>query len=640
MRVIPRSLLKRDTCLSVQPSSTAPTANRLWASAARSYPPRLVGALLLSAATALVIACAAAQAGSPPEGIRVAIVVIDRMTFRDLEALARRFDSFRELTNTGALGLMNVASADGLSRSGTYSTLAAGAKASGVLDAWTWYRSFPSPGVAVYDFGSVSGSIRTDLQYGGDATFFSTPVSILADLLRQLRSGALELVVFVSPTSDEVWAPSPIVLCGKGFAKGVLTSGTTHTAGLVADVDFAPTILHALNAPIPDSMIGLPMAAAATRGSIQLVGKLDLGIRSSHRCYPAVPIAAGSLIPLGVVLGACALVVSRGRVAFARASRSVAGAGWWLVLSILFVPCGVMQHPVLTLSVVLSLLVVVFIVAAHRARGATGLLVMLPLFGIPLIAVADCLLGSPLIRSSLFSHYSLIHGLRYYGIGNQTAGIVLGSLIGGIAVWAWIRRVEQPSKRAIWFFCLWAFAVAIVFGFPGMGSNMGMYIAAYATGMALLAALRGQGLGWARGAILIIVGALILCSFGAIDAVRDPSVQTHLGRAVVQAAETGGGSLWAAAARKVAQNFEILGQPIILSLIIVAVVFAVLWRLIQPWGAGRRRGLAMGRVALWSAAVAFLANDSGVIAASFLIGGYVVGAVEVSMARLIEEARG
>jgi hypothetical protein len=612
---------------------------RAMPSAVRNPPLRLTEALLVGAAMAFAVGCTADRGDTPSGEERVAIVVIDRMTFSDLEALADSFPSFKELLDTGAVGLMNVASADGFSRSGTYSTLAAGVKAHGVSGAHTWYRHFPAPDVVTYDFGSVSATVRKALHEEHDASFFWTPAEILGDLLDQVRAGSLELLILASPTSDEVWAPSPIAICGQGFPWGTLTSGTTHTAGLVAAVDFAPTVLNAVGAPIPDSMTGLPLQVRGAADPVQTVGEFDSRLRADQRRYITLPVALGAVVPLAIIVAGAALLARRARNALARTGSLLLGLAWFLVTGLLFVFGGAHYPKWMGSILALTGFVVVVPLYSTLPPGRRGSLAIVPLLWIPLLGLVDCALGCPLVGRSILSHYALTHGLRYYGIGNQAAGIVIGSLIGGITVWAYVRRVEQPSNQAIWFFCLWAFALAIVFGYPGMGSNMGAYIAAYAMGMALLAAMRGRGLGWVRGAILIIIGAVILCSFGVIDAMREASAQTHLGRAVAHAMETGGASLWAAAARKAAQNFQIMGQPIILSLIILAVAFAVLWRLIQPWGARHERGLRLGRVALWSAAVAFVANDSGVIAASFLLAGYVVGAVEVSMARLIEEGK-
>ena len=99
-----------------------------------------------------------------------------------------------------------------------------------------------------------------------------------------------------------------------------------------------------------------------------------------------------------------------------------------------------------------------FLTAALRGRPVVPLLLALGILGcVPV--VLDGIFGGTLIEKS-FLGYDPIKGARYYGIGNEYMGIVLGSAILSCA--AWLERRQGGSRLPVALFFL-----ALVFFFCG-----------------------------------------------------------------------------------------------------------------------------------------------------------------------------
>src|SRR5262249_49510137 len=94
----------------------------------------------------------------------------------------------------------------------------------------------------------------------------------------------------------------------------VLTSATTRTPGLVANIDIAPTVLKWLGAEAPPEMTGHPIQIANRVNARALLSRMDTQVTPN----------AHATVPIFAVLGGVAvLIVFGGLTAFAR-GRSAA----------------------------------------------------------------------------------------------------------------------------------------------------------------------------------------------------------------------------------------------------------------------------------------------------------------------------
>jgi hypothetical protein len=226
------------------------------------------------------------------------------------------------------------------------------------------------------------------------------------------------------------------------------------------------------------------------------------------------------------------------------------------------------------------------------------------------IVCALALLQGDCLRWSALS-YSIPLGVRFYGIGNELMGWWIGVTL--LAVMGGVQKRRLPGDA-------WPLlALAALIGHPGLGANVGGGITAVgAAGVLLWPWLRRRpGVTVAA----LCASVLLLVVVAAWDASRPLGEQTHLGRLALRVMHAGPGPFLSMAAGKVGTNLRIsLG----------------LWGVIAAGGAylvgvaGRRAPRTVSteaaRPLLPAAIIAFLCNDSGVIAAALMLSLAVVAA--------------
>jgi hypothetical protein len=135
--------------------------------------------------------------------------------------------------------------------------------------------------------------------------------------------------------------------------------------------------------------------------------------------------------------------------------------------------------------------------------------------------------------------------------------------------------------------------------------------------------------GW-QAALWMLAGVATAVGVAVLDRMLPGGSLSHLGGAL-QTAETRGGYgyLWSIIGRKLLMHLNIILHPaIILSVLSLAVIYLLTRRVLQP-----QREALFARHPLWArslpafgygAAAAFLFNDSGIVAALFLIGAFLL----------------
>ena len=397
---------------------------------------------------------------------------------------------------------------------------------------------------------------------------------------------------------------APFALVRPGAEGGLLYSPTTRTTGLLTNADVAPTLLAILGVPVPPEMGGrvAEVRAGQARSAEVLQRRLWFVEEDGFRVWAVVG-----------VLCAAALAVAALRGGGRGASKAV--------LALAGLPAGALLAAAVPVTGVLP-------VAALTALLAGGLMALswrlstgnfpLTLAWIALataaLVVLDAAAGGALARFSTLG-YNPASGTRFYGVGNEYAAVLAGSLTMSLALLAH-RRIPSAAPLA-----LLGGIVVLVLGLPTMGADVGGSLALGLGVGATLGLLRGDGprgvIFWAAGGFAF--ATVLFLASGPLF----PDV-SHGSRAA-----GGGGGLYEILVRKLEISLGYLLNPILPLLLVMgaAVIYA-------GWRRARGTSLAVGMTgAAIAAAASGVLNDSGIVATLFALIYPIVGALGVLISK-------
>lgn len=410
------------------------------------------------------------------------------------------------------------------------------------------------------------------------------------------------------------------VAAGAGVApERLLTSATTHRAGLITLPDVAPGVLGLLGLTAPAAMSGQAFHTTAPTAN-RLGTLLDYQAGAlAYRNRQAPFLAVFGLVALAVFLLGWRRLRSPG-AAPRWLDRAVVAGG----LAVLAAPLAAMVQgrlgaqrwaalPSCALVAGVAGAIVATALAGPWRRHALGP----PVFVACLTAVglsADLVSGAAGQLSSYVGYSPIVAG-RFYGMSAPTfatlATCVL--ILAGLAAGA-VARHKVAVAGGIG---LIALGLA---GAPMFGAKFGAVLTLVpATGLlCLLVAGRRVSLG--RTALLAGATAVVALGLGVADALRPASQRTHIGRFVASLAGGGATSPGQVLARKAAANLHIFAEgpaSVLVPLAPLALVYMAALLLRPPtWlraGVARVAGLREGMLAALAAnAIGLLVNDSGV----------------------------
>lgn len=440
----------------------------------------------------------------------------------------------------------------------------------------------------------------------------------LGKLLRRLDPD-IDLLMLVSPAPPLVSELdderlTPVIAAGPAFRRGVLTSGSTRRAGVVTISDVAPTLTTFFSIQTPAQMVGRPMRASSSKQTWRDL--LELDITASRQAGQMVIMRGSSVVQSGVVIIVTIAVL-------------VGVSGWWrraagyaallaasLPLAMLYLPLFHPPNIAAAIAMLAALQVALLLLCAGVFKSPRRAFVWL-CGALATSIIADVARGSVLISSSI-AGYSFAEGARYYGIGNELMGTLLGAVIVGTGMALSACRLGERARELLTIGVFGAAFVAI--GAPSLGANTGGAMAAL-PGMAVVLVRRR---GWRlTGRVLLLIVVLMMVVIGGIlafDALRSGESQSHMGRA----ADLVGGNplgLLSIFQRKLALNFMLLSTSLWSRLLLVSLAgaAALFWWGRRVLGKAVRLGVEESAAAigcLAAAVAAFAFNDSGVVAAA------------------------
>jgi len=495
----------------------------------------------------------------------------------------------------------------------------------------------PGSALIVVDPGDLArtSDIASTVTSESAAGMRTRALASLDDLVGQVAAGAgpNDAVIVVAQTvvsvADLSAGYGPLII-RDGSGSGVGVSGSTHRDGIVTAMDVSTTICDLLAGAAPSTMAGSrihPTTMLAGASADDRIAYLD----QLNTTSVAVETVRMTVVNVFIIL---AVIVLLGSALILYRSHDGL-ASWWSVGArvALLVPLAMLLGAILQfiawrwpstgLEVVVALVIssafalALSLIPLRWGRQTMPIVVLSAITTVTLLI--DQWLGGPLSLTGLFG-YSPLLGARYYGMGNEMAGLLLGSAIVAFALVldAW-PDAKWVKPMRVWGWPLLGVVLLATAAAPAWGANVGP--AAWMTVGFLVGwlMLNGKKIWTIRNLVLVVVMVVVvLVGLSALDLSRSADTQTHLGRAITEAGSGGIGTLWTIVARKAETNARVLGRTN-WTWMLVAVLLLLgyaRWRPRGEFAAMLKRYPAFSvavAAALFAGVTAYFTEDSGII---------------------------
>lgn len=431
------------------------------------------------------------------------------------------------------------------------------------------------------------------------------------------------LIMIISPNpSKEMitkgnFALTPIIMYGDNIKKGLLTSNTTRREGLVTNFDFGPTIFNFFGVDKTRNFIGERMKSINNERPIEVLVKnqeQSLYLRKYRKIFHWSYIILVGITLLGFYLPQ-----------FIKWNGPSNNLIRYLGLTVLAIPLTMMTVSLFGYkSIVFDLIYVIgggFLIVYILNKIFSQKLMIISILSIltSLFILIDIFfLDRLMIISPLGS--DVIAGGRFYGIGNDYMGILLGSSL--LGVFSLLYKYKTRKSTMVIIITSYMFIVMASLS-PFFGANIGGTLSAMIISLINLFIIFDKKFSLKKTVIaivLVIIGGFLL---GLLDIVFNPN-PTHGGKAVEVLIAGGLDTFFEIVKLKLRQVFWNLinaSWNIILLLQVILIVLLYkfknkMLRKVSENYSNLFKGLI---VILLGSIVIFLLNDTGTIAAALTL---------------------
>ncbi|KEO81604.1 hypothetical protein EL26_19710 [Tumebacillus flagellatus] len=352
--------------------------------------------------------------------------------------------------------------------------------------------------------------------------------AFLGELLAKADAQHLLLVatpqVSAEAAIQQQWLAPVAMAGGNTQTDAVLTSATTRREGLVTNLDVLPTLASFLQVDKPAGMIGYPLTTT-TKLKPSALEVLHASTVWTYTHRDLLLWIIGAFVGTGFLAAVCRLLFASGpSLAFTRRLL-------WCILAmplcLYTLPLWHARNFAETCAALLASLLVGVAIPFRIlpfTQSVAGRAVWVAGWTVGVILL-DIWQGGPLAKSSILS-YDPIVGARYYGVGNEYMGVLVGavSLLYGVLLQ---RRVPYGNLA----FFLTGMLLTVFFASPVLGTNTGGALTMAGTTALCLAMQKRH-----RPPRALFYTLLSLC--GALGIVvwlnQSPAMPSHIGTATHQ----------------------------------------------------------------------------------------------------------
>ncbi|MCS7463417.1 hypothetical protein N0M98_25250, partial [Paenibacillus doosanensis] len=343
----------------------------------------------------------------------------------------------------------------------------------GIRTDYSWmlrrWREQPTTSVTLLEIGDLERLYDEKAAYS-QAAFAEAKRRVLAELDRFVLELKRYMAEGANAQNEELWLFSPKVNADAAKEKAylaplliyapaasqpggssLLTSATTRREGIVSLIDLAPTLLARYGIAVPPDMIGLPMQTigGAQAGALTVLLGTVSELQHIYRLRP--PLLYGLAIYEIAVMLAVLLLALVAADKLGRRGKLLCRAA---LFSLLLAPAGLLsmgwmpQEPAFAaVALALAAIFAASLACAAGARTPGGLAAALAGAGllVTLLLLYDGMQGARAMQRSVLGYDPMI-GARYYGMGNEYMGVLLGAaLLGLTALQQMLRRTRRAA---------------------------------------------------------------------------------------------------------------------------------------------------------------------------------------------------
>ena len=426
------------------------------------------------------------------------------------------------------------------------------------------------------------------------------PIAFIGAAAAQCAADGCRLLVLSPYASRAAYAReerlTPVLFWGSGIPAGLLLSQSTHRPGLVTNTDFAPSVAADFSIgrsgfrPLP---FGFAWTVKSTPNGAETAAQISRDAVRQARGMTLLPYLA---LGLGVWILAATVIAGRLMTAGRLPLRLVTLAPLAALTAALFAVSAAAFWVLLTALLALALLL------PRSVKANTAVTAWAA--GTAVVICADMAWGNLLLPGRLLG-YSAIEGARYYGVGNEAMGLLLGAALTAAA------RLRPLGKIAQAALSLLMAATVVLLGTAGAKAG-GVLVSSAVFGTFLYTV---SGRRWSGRAALLLASVVIfsIALAAGVDVLR-PHTHSHIGDAVERIASGGASEAEDIVKRKLATEARLAYHSAWAALLWPgAACTAWLWKRTPQRGqaaAALRPAAAVGFLAC------LLLNDAGVVAAA------------------------
>jgi len=401
---------------------------------------------------------------------------------------------------------------------------------------------------------------------------------------------------------------TPLIIAKPGFS-GILSGISTRREGIVSSLVIKDSIISSLHPHYGDSIKSTPKV-----DQLNYIKKVNFEIISN---YVNQKWFLRIIFPLVFLLLVLAMVLTwQGK-----------GNSWrnYIILSVAIVPLNLLLIANITVTrpwhlvplfLAGNLLITVLVLLLARVMRCKAL-ALLALLTVLCIAL-DLVFSLGMLEKSMMS-YRIMRGSRYYGLGNEYMGVLIGSAI--ILASMLLQNLSNWFNRLM--VVILFVAVILLNAYPRFGINVGGTItAAIALGYTYLRYIN-QPLDLKKTAVILVGTFLLLTVMSIIDLQQPLAMQSHLGRNVNMLLHGETQKFGSLIIRKIQMMLKVMNFTVV-NWVILAGVAAACYGVFRPGINISQLKLRVPMIyaglkgLIVAAVAAIIFNDSGITAAASL----------------------